>query len=217
MPWVQMLLAGALMGGIMTPAFFRLKAAGKKGPSLAVKGGCTLVAAILGLVGAFHHGEAAAWGCFAGLVVCAGADIAIGINFMAGVALFFLGHGVYIAAFTQAVEPTGWIPAVFLLLLSILFGLFRTWHDAIGPERRIPFLIYAVMLCLMCAFAVPMLWQREGVSGWFVALGALLFALSDGLLLRNLLFGSTLRQEQISLSIYYAGQWLLGAAWLFGG
>lgn len=166
----------------------------------AVKCAATAMAVLTALLGCLQNGSAAHWLLLAGLTACAVADGVLCYHFIAGGAVFALGHILYMAAFLAMRRP-GW-PSVllFLALMGLATAGFFRFRARIG--RRYPFFYaYATVLSLMVSLAAP---QRP----LFFA-GALLFAFSDGLLGYLLVDRGHIKLDYISLAAYYLGQFLL--------
>ena len=93
--------------------------------------------------------------------------------------------------------------AVFLCLVGVItVGLI---HFRIHKDSRFPlFCIYALLLSLMVSLA--------SVQAPMFFAGAVLFAISDGMLAYMLAGHGNRRLDYTSLGLYYLGQFLLGLA-----
>lgn len=159
---------------------------------------------------------AAAALCFAG-------DVAIEYNFVAGMALFGLGHVLYIAAFC-ALNQTGWgtvLPAAALMVFALCWLMLYPSYDfgALLPAV----VAYAVVICIMLgrACGVALDGKLPAPLRAFAVCGAALFVVSDFFLtLRNFAGGGDAFRI-LCLSTYYPAQFLLTlcipAAALSGG
>ena len=183
-----------------------LKKRGASGSSLSLKSGTTLIAAIPALYAALDGGGSAAWWILAGILACAAADVILEINFKGGMLAFALGHVCLIAAFASS----GGISAVHLLAwaglaLWAVFYVNRVAKES--SEPRLPFLLYGVIISAMLAAALT--------RGPFVLLGALLFAVSDSILLWGLLKSKWKGLDTAVMVTYWGAQFLLGISCLF--
>lgn len=192
--------------GMITGGGIYLKKRRAAGRALALKGGTTLIAAIPALYAATSGGRAAAWWILAGIVVCAAADVILEMNFQGGMLAFALGHVCLIAAFASS----GGISAVHLfawagLALWAVFYVSRVAKES--SEPRLPFLLYGVIISAMLAAALT--------RGPLVLLGALLFAVSDSILLWGLLRRKWKGLDTAVMVTYWGAQFLLGVSGLF--
>ena len=183
-----------------------LKKRGASGSSLSLKSGTTLIAAIPALYAALDGGGSAAWWILAGILACAAADVILEINFKGGMLAFALGHVCLIAAFASS----GGISAVHLLAwaglaLWAVFYVNRVAKES--SEPRLPFLLYGVIISAMLAAALT--------RGPLVLLGALLFAVSDSILLWGLLKSKWKGLDTAVMVTYWGAQFLLGISCLF--
>lgn len=150
----------------------------------------------------------------AGLVASLAADIAITFSFLAGIALFFIAHCLYITGMGwNSSRPLGrvvsYIPAI-ALFVGMYSLLIASGHV---PEKMvIPVVAYMAVISLMWGRAL----SRGFVSpanryGKLMAIGATLFVLSDSLLAINK-WVVPLEYERVAiLGTYYLAQMLI--AW----
>ena len=117
------ILAAFLLMVVFYLAYQRIKTAPghSKALACAVKCAATAMAAAVALLGCLQNGTAAHWVLLAGLTACAVADGVLCCNFMAGGAIFALGHILYMASFCLMHRPD-WRS---VLLLLALMGLPR--------------------------------------------------------------------------------------------
>lgn len=170
---------------------------------IAVKCAATSMAVLVALLGCLKTGTAAHWVLLAGLVACAIADGVLCVHFLAGGAIFALGHVLYMASFVIMHRPNWFSLLLFLALMGLTTSAFTRFRPRIG--RRAPFFYaYATILSVMVALAAAQ------YPLYFA--GALLFAFSDGLLGYLLVDRNHVRLDYISLGAYYLGQFLLGLA-----
>lgn len=174
---------------------------------IAVKCSATLMAALVGLVGAIHSGLPAHWLIFAGIVMCAVADGILCLHFMLGAATFAIGHVLYIIGFSMLHLPGWGSLLVFACMLAGFSALCARWKRHMG--RRAPLLMgYGMLLALMTAVSAaqqPLLFA-----------GGLLFAVSDALLAYQLFMRTSVKTDYASLGMYYLAQFLMGLAIYIG-
>ena len=174
-----------------------------KGLHIAVKCAATAMAGLVALLGCLQSGAAAHWVLLAGLAACAVADGVLCVHFLAGGAVFALGHVLYMVAFCLMHRPDARSVLLFLCLMGLATAAFFRFRARIG--RRYPFFYaYATVLSLMVSLAAAQ-------APLYFA-GALLFAFSDGLLGYLLVDRGHVRLDYISLAAYYLGQFLLALA-----
>ena len=130
-----------------------------------------------------------------------------------GMAAFLLGHIGYMIAFCMLAPPR-WISLpVFAVLLAVVALLFRSTFHAMGKLTP-AYVAYAAVLLAMLSLALA-LPAGLGARGWVVALGALLFTLSDLTLARGLLVKATPLGDAVCLTLYYGAQFTLALSVFF--
>ncbi len=175
-----------------------------KGLQIAVKCAATAMAAVVALTGCLQNTTVAHWVLLAGLVACTAADGILCVHFMAGGAVFALGHVLYITAFCLMRRPDQYSAILFLCLAGLAAACFIRFRHRIG--HRFPF------VCAYAAVLITMLALASAQAPLYFA-GALLFTFSDALLGWLLISGSRqLWLDYLSLGAYYLGQFLLGLA-----
>lgn len=150
---------------------------------------------------------------FAGLILCLGGDIVLCIHFVTGGALFFMGHVCYVIGLLarQTLAPVHGI--LLVSVLGLLVAFLSRFRSRMPDKRLFPAVcVYAAALAALTAAALPLPFAVASPQSYLAALGAVLFVLSDMTLCDNLLNTRPLRNEYISLSIYYTAQFLLGAS-----
>lgn len=205
----------ALCMAVLTPSYLHMqKKERHHALAITLKGLCTLTAVVLGLAGAIHSGAAYPWLMTAGLFLCLLGDVLLCIWFIYGVCAFLLGHLCYIAAFGVLAPFSLWSIAVFAgIFVLIAFLFLRKLGDM--AKWRIPLSLYGAIVSAMVSLAA-LLPFTAGRFGWLPAAGGILFIVSDALLSYRLLIKPSERINHISLSCYYAGQYLLAlSAFLF--
>ncbi len=149
-----------------------------------------------------------------GLLFCLGGDVALmfqhHINaFRIGLVLFLLGHIAYSVVFSMFGIFSLWDVLTVLLLLICALGFYRLIRPNLG-SMKLPVILYILIISIMVNRAVG-LWVNPEVGrtqGVLVAVGAILFYISDVILAANR-FWKPWRYHRISLAFYYAGQMLI--------
>jgi len=148
-----------------------------------------------------------------GLVLSLGGDVALMFKanrwFLIGLVLFLLAHVVYAVVFTV---PNGFhrqdlVTAAVLLVLAVPTYLYL--KPGCGKMKG-PVLLYILVICFMVNRAVSTFFGTffSTTQAWLIALGAILFWLSD-LLLAVCRFRHPFRLERLGLYLYYGGQLLI--------
>ncbi len=186
-------------------AFQRTKKAPGHGKAteIALKCGATAMAALVALLGCLKSGIPAHWLMLAGLAACAVADGVLCVHFIAGGAIFALGHILYMIAFCMMHTPNRQCAIVFLCLAGLSAAAMTRVRARLGGRYAL-ILAYAMILSLMVALA--------SVQAPLYFAGAVLFAASDVLLGCLSMARWKTQMDYISLALYYLGQFMLGLA-----
>jgi uncharacterized membrane protein YhhN len=145
--------------------------------------------------------------------------------FLGGLVAFLLAHVLYIAAFVhlqssllRSVNISGEIAAgVGLSLVAVT--VYRYLRPGLG-DMKWPVIGYIFAISTMLHRALGIVWAHSGPSTQpaLIALGALLFYLSDAILAINIfrLRGQMPHYKVLNLSTYYTGQLLIAlSTWFF--
>jgi len=149
-----------------------------------------------------------------GLIFCLGGDVCLALpqerGFLLGLALFLLGHVLYIVAFLQVASFAALArPAVFATL-GISIGVYLWLRPHLGRMHG-PVAAYVIVITVM----VCMTWglqenQSLDIAGRRLALiGAICFYLSDLFVASDNFLKAAFRNRLVGLPTYYAGQFLL--------
>lgn len=133
-------------------------------------------------------------------------------GFIFGLLAFLLAHLSYLWAFTRVerfVRPWPWSFVFYALLAG---GILMQLWPGVPAELRPPVIAYVLCLAAMGAQAA-VLGRRRGA--WGLALGGLLFVLSDALLATNKFAGPLPLASLLVLVTYWSAQWCI-ASWLAG-
>lgn len=143
-----------------------------------------------------------------GLIICMAADVVLGIKFIIGMGLFFLGHICYITYF---IVIGGFNPVSFLIFIplgALLFLYFRKRRDKVDKNQVWAY--YGYGLTILATFSIGiMLPFSIGEAGMFPAIGAAMLVVSDYMLAYLLLVKMTPLADAISLGFYYGGQFMM--------
>lgn len=140
----------------------------------------------------------------AALVMGACADVLLGIEFMVGVALFALGHVIYMAAFFTMEKPRR-KDLLFILPLAV-FAIFcvtgTPFIQVEDPFMEKMLLAYAVIISCMTGKALSNLQLSKKTSRRIIAVAGVLFLFSD-LMLAVDMFGAASRLTWVLCSYTY--------------
>ncbi len=140
----------------------------------------------------------------AALVMGACADVLLGIEFMVGVALFALGHVIYMAAFFTMEKPRK-KDLLFILPLAV-FAIFcvtgTPFIQVEDPFMEKMLLAYAVIISCMTGKALSNLQLSKITSRKIIAIAGVLFLFSD-LMLAVDMFGAASRLTWVLCSYTY--------------
>lgn len=150
----------------------------------------------------------------AGLLLAMMGDILLGRNFILGAGLFAAGHILYAAAMYSR-QKFAWLDAVmsvvmFLIALAIL--TFTPNLNFANPMHRIVCYVYAVIISLMAGKAVAGFLRARTLVNSLLALGSVMFFLSDVMLLLSWFAGAGRWADTICLYTYFPGQGILAHA-----
>lgn len=135
--------------------------------------------------------------------------------FLAGVAAFLTGHILYLCAIVPLSQNLVPCLAVGVILAAALL----TWIFK-ALTVKLAFKIFGVLyigaIVLMTAVAIGNVITAPGTAAWMHAVGAVLFTLSDIVLIFNT-FGSEQKFSMriTNLTLYYMGQLLIAASLFF--
>jgi alkylglycerol monooxygenase len=128
--------------------------------------------------------------------------------FMPGLVAFLAAHLCYIALLKQGV---GWLPSRRAVFLTLGFGaaMYAFIFPGLSPVLRVAVAAYVLVIAVMAAQAIGRATVLRERASWAVALGALIFMLSDSLLAVNK-FAFPLPMAQFwILATYYVAQILI--------
>lgn len=146
-----------------------------------------------------------------GVFFAMSADIAINLNFIAGAAIFALGHICYFIAYSlmQKPRPTDFIPAIIIFIPIVLFMMFSPLLDFGSVMMKIIGISYAVIICIMTGKAIMNFIRIKNRFNLILALGSVLFLISDIMLLMAYFSKIDFPFSNFCLALYYPGQCLI--------
>lgn len=172
---------------------------------------------ILGLALLGGGDPAYRWLIGAGLVFSLAGDVFLMLpkdRFVAGLVSFLAAHLLYVAAFSRGGVGLTWTLALPYALYTA--ALLRVLLPRVGGALRVPVLVYALALAGMAWIAA----ERAAAGlpgGWMVAVGGVLFVVSDSALALNRFVRPFALAQPLVLSTYFAAQTLIAlSAWLGG-
>ena len=158
-----------------------------------------------------------AW-VLAGLAFSLVGDIALmwKQGFVIGLLAFLLAHLAYLWAFTRVWRLASW-PWSFVGFGLVAAAILSWLWPGIPAALHVPVTLYVVCLSTMAAQASVIGWRARGTAdarrAAVLALGGLLFFISDGSLAINKFGGPVGWAEALVLPTYWGAQWCI-ASWL---
>jgi hypothetical protein len=154
----------------------------------------------------------------AGLFCGMCADVLLGVAFFAGIAVFALGHVLYLVAFCLLEKVSRRDVLLFLPIAAVsVFAVVGTpWIRVEDPLLRKMLIGYAIVISAMLGKAISNLVAAPGLFRWMLAIGSVLFWFSD-LMLAVDMFGQPSRLTWILCSYsYWPAQNLLAHGLYYG-
>ena len=164
--------------------YFFLRSAGRRKESLVAKcaGSFLAVGSAALAMAAFPQGPSTPW-AFWFFVLCTIADALLEISFVPGMLVFGAGHVCLIVWLWGLATPSWWSLALWVAVYILTALLFRKELPTLG-KLTAPFLLYPALLGGSLALGLPLVFLL-GWEWWPVALGTLLFYISDMLVAKN--------------------------------
>lgn len=162
---------------------------------------------ILGAI-AWQSGNPIATWLVVGLVLCAAGDVLLiwDRSFDFGLISFLLGHVAYVAAFNAASPISEWTRWMLIPIALASAGALAWMWPHLG-RRRSSVSAYVVVITIMVWGALAVTTSR--IMGWPIAVGAVLFYLSDLTVARDRFVQSDFLNRAVGLPMYYAAQILI--------
>ena len=145
-------------------------------------------------------------------LLCTAADALLEIRFVPGMLVFGAAHVCLIFWLWGLSSPTWWSLALWVAVYILTAVLFRKELPTLG-KLTAPFLLYPALLGGSLALAAPLPFTA-GARWWPVALGCLLFYVSDMLVAKNQLSRWPDKWQKPIMALYWAALYLISTgAW----
>ena len=140
-------------------------------------------------------------------LLCTAADALLEISFVPGMLVFGAAHVCLIFWLWGLSSPTWWSLALWVAVYILTAVLFRKELPTLG-KLTVPFLLYPALLGGSLALAAPLTFTA-GARWWPVALGCLLFYISDMLVAKNQLSRWPDKWQKPIMALYWAALYLI--------
>lgn len=139
------------------------------------------------------------------------ADIVINLNFIAGAAIFALGHICYFIAYSVMQKPrlSDFITALIIFIPIASFMMFSPLLDFGSALMKTVGISYAVIICAMTGKSIMNFVRIKNRFNLILALGSVLFLISDIMLLMAYFSKIDFPFSNFCLALYYPGQCLI--------
>lgn len=139
------------------------------------------------------------------------ADIAINLNFIAGAAIFALGHICYFIAYSLMQKRclSDFIATLIILMPIALFMMFSPLLDFGTIMMKIIGISYALIICIMTGKSIMNFIRIKNRFYFILTLGIVLFLVSDIMLLMAYFSKIDFPFSNFCLALYYPGQCLI--------
>ncbi|MGN6294422.1 MAG: lysoplasmalogenase [Chitinophagaceae bacterium] len=130
--------------------------------------------------------------------------------FLLGLSSFLLAHIFYIiflhkVRLAEKIKPRLWTLLVIAIYYSVLITFLSPWLG----EMRLPVRVYGMVISFMLLLALHLLFLANRKAGLYIAIGAILFVLSDSLLAINKFYQSFEAAGFLIMLTYGLAQFLL--------
>ncbi len=140
-------------------------------------------------------------------VLCTIADALLEISFVPGMLVFGAGHVCLILWLWGLATPSWWSLALWVAVYVLTALLFRKELPTLG-KLTAPFLLYPALLGGSLALGLPLVFLL-GWEWWPVALGTLLFYISDMLVAKNQLAHWDDKWQKPIMALYWGALYLI--------
>ena len=140
-------------------------------------------------------------------LLCTAADALLEISFVPGMLVFGAAHVCLIFWLWGLSSPTWWSLALWVAVYILTAVLFHKELPTLG-KLTVPFLLYPALLGGSLALAAPLPFTA-GARWWPVALGCLLFYISDMLVAKNQLSRWPDKWQKPIMALYRAALYLI--------
>jgi uncharacterized membrane protein YhhN len=146
-----------------------------------------------------------------GMAFCWTGDLLLVSNksrrlFLLGLVSFLLGHVAYIGAFSARSVSLPIVLVTGLVMAVFAWAVLRWLKPHLDDRMRRPVWLYVTAISLMMAMAVGV---TANDGNWLIALGALLFLLSDLAVARDRFITPGFINRAWGLPVYFCGQMVL--------
>jgi len=132
--------------------------------------------------------------------------------FFGGLVAFGIGHIGYVVAFAHVAPPASWLGLPVLFVAAFGASVLSSLWTKLG-DMRVPVAVYVVTICVMVIAALAV--HATGApNGLDVAVGAILFAISDVAVARGRFVEDRFANKAWGLPLYYLAQIVI--AWSIG-
>ena len=188
--------------------YFFLRSAGRERESLIAKCAGSFLAVgsaglALHLAGENPFSQVVFWF----FLLCTIADALLEISFVPGMLVFGAAHVCLILWLWGLSSPTWWSLALWVAVYILTAVLFRKELPTLG-KLTVPFLLYPALLGGSLALALPLPFLA-GKALWPVALGCLLFYVSDMLVAKNQLSRWPDKWQKPIMVLYWGALYLI--------
>lgn len=188
--------------------YFFLRSAGRERESLIAKcAGSFLAVGSAGLALHLAGENPFAQVVFWFFLLCTAADALLEISFVPGMLVFGAAHVCLILWLWGMSSPTWWSLALWVAVYILTAVLFRKELPTLG-KLTVPFLLYPALLGGSLALALPLPFLA-GKALWPVALGCLLFYISDMLVAKNQLSRWPDKWQKPIMALYWGALYLI--------
>lgn len=190
--------------------YFFLRSAGRERESLVAKCAGSFLAVgsaglALHLAGENPFSQVVFWF----FLLCTAADALLEISFVPGMLVFGAAHVCLILWLWGLSSPTWWSLALWVAVYILTAVLFRKELPTLG-KLTVPFLLYPALLGGSLTLAAPLPFTA-GARWWPVALGCLLFYVSDMLVAKNQLSRWPDKWQKPIMALYWGALYLISA------
>lgn len=215
-----------ILGMVIQACFIAVEHKEKYVGAVCLKGSASVVFVIIGAI-AFVAATNTQFAkpVFIGLILGAVGDILLNLRFvfekngqkifLLGIAAFLAGHILYLVALIPQSESL-WLCIIIgaIVAAAILAYIFKTME--VKAAFKIFGIFYIGAVVIMTAIAIGNLIANPATTTWLYAIGAVLFTVSDIVLIFNT-FGTTQKFSLriTNLSLYYVGQLLIACSLFF--
>lgn len=206
-----------ILCAVLACAFLRQESRERYVPAVILKGLASLCFVVIGLMN--NPGTHMTALIVAGLIIGCVADVLLNLRmvfeekgqpiFLVGILVFLTGHIMYLAAVLPlASTPVLCVAAGVILTTLLMIWIFK--RITAKPAFKIFGIVYIGAIMLLNCVAIANLITMQSPFSMVFAAGAVLFLISDIVLILNT-FGSEFRQSlrNTNICLYYAGQLLI--------